>query len=400
MNGGESDMRQSDGSGFNGKVVKISMTTASLALLVAVLAVFGFQVQKPANTAASPESHAKAKAVEENMPLAQVMIPQRRDVVRELTLSASISPWQQASLYSKVPGYLKWIGYDKGDRVEKGEVLAVIEAPEVEQRFKEAEARHAIQHLTATRLEGVWKKNHDVIAKQVVDVARAEADKAEHVRNKHKAVFDFTKIRAPFSGTVTARFVHPGAMIQAAEGSSTQAAPLLTIMDMSKVRIYVKVPQEAASYVGKGLAAHIKLPALPDRMFHGTVTRTTEALDPTTRTLLAEIDMDNTDGLLHPGMYANITLDLETHSASLVVPPEAVVQEKTGGEFVYIVEEGKARKQPVVTGIDDGAWVEVAEGLTGTEKIVVVGKGGLSEGHPVKASSYSLPDGNPASQAM
>lgn len=398
MSGRDRDMNRSEDHAWNGKVLKISMTTATLALLVAALSVFGFQVQKPVSPAAKP--HVSAREAGEGIPLAQVMSPQRKDVVRKLTLSASISPWQQASLYSKVPGYLKWIGYDKGDKVEKGHVLAVIEAPEVEERFREAEARHAIKHLTAKRLEAVWERNHDVIAKQVVDVARAEAEKAEHDRNKHKAFLDFTKIRAPFSGTVTARFVHPGAMIQAAEGSSTQAVPLLTIMDMSKVRIYIKVPQEAATYVGNGVGAHIELPAIPDRIFHGTVTRTTAALDPSTRTLLAEVDMDNKEGLLHPGMYANITLDLETHPASLVIPPEAVVQEKTGGEFVFVVEEGKARKRSIVTGIDDGAWVEVARGLTGNEKIVVVGKGGLSDGHSVNASSYSLPDGNPASQAM
>jgi RND family efflux transporter MFP subunit len=334
-------------------------------------------------------------------PAVQVLKPQRRDIARALTIPANISPWQQATLYGKVAGYLKWIGFDKGDVVREGELLAVIDAPEIEDQYKQAEADYAIKKVTYERYLSVWKDNPDIIAKQDVDVAKAAAESAKHQRDSRRNLMDYTKVYAPFSGIITARFADPGALIQSATGSATQAAPLFTVMDLSKLRIYVSVPQESALLAKPGVPAVLTAREIPNREWKASITRTTGSLDPATRTLLVEIDLPNEKHELQPGMFITAKLLLEQHPNSLALPPAAIVSGKTRDEkWVYVVEQDKARRIPVRTGIDDGVWVEVVEGLTGEEQVVVVGKSGLTDGQAVKVSNYDLPAGQPARQKM
>ena len=331
----------------------------------------------------------------------QVTKPQRRDIAHTLTLPANISPWYQATLYGKVSGYLKWIGFDKGDVVKSGVLLAVIDAPEIADQFHQAQADYDIKRVTYERYLSVWNDNHDIIAKQDVDVAKAAALSAKHLRDSRKTLLDYTKVYAPFSGTITARFADPGALIQAATGSATQAAPLFTIMDMETVRVYVNVPQEAAFLAKTNIPATLTVRELPNRRFEGVISRTTEALDPATRTLLVEIDLPNKDHVLQPGTFANVTLQLQQHANALVITPAAIVpQQGAKAKSVFIVEHDQIKSVPIKTGIDDGVWVEILEGLTGDEDIVVVGKGGLKEGEHVKASPYNLPAGKPAQQKL
>jgi membrane fusion protein (multidrug efflux system) len=353
------------------------------------------------NSVSSPPEDGGTGAEGVSGPAVQALKPVRRDIVRSLTIPANISPWQQATLYGKVSGYLKWIGFDKGDVVKKGELLAVIDAPEIEDHYKQAEADYAIKKVTYERYLSVWQDNHDIIAKQDVDVAKAAADSARHVRDSRAALLGYTKVYAPFSGVITARFADPGALIQSATGSATQAAPLFTIMDLDKLRIYISVPQETALLAKPGVPVTLTSRELPGREFKATITRTTESLDPATRTLLVEVDLLNEKHELQPGMFINATLFLEQHPNSLALPPAAIVSGKTRDEkWVFVVEQGKARRIPIRTGIDDGVWVEVAEGLKGDEDVVVVGKSGLMEGQAVRVSNYDLPSGEHAKQKM
>lgn len=328
----------------------------------------------------------------------QVMKPQRRDIAMSITLPANISPWQQATLYAKVPGYLKWMGADKGDTVKKDQLLALIDAPEVEQQFRQAEADFKIKRLTYQRLHNVWKENPDVIAKQDVDVAEADAEGARHVMENRRTLLDYTKVTAPFSGVITARFADPGALIQSGSASATQAAPLYTLMDLDTVRVYVSVPQEVALLAKPGVPAKLVHEKAPDQEFKGVITRTTEALDSATRTLLVEIDMPNHDRKLQPGMYVSATLYLEQHPNALVIPPAAIAAGANKEQSVFVAEQGRARQAVIRTGLDDGKWVEVVDGLTGNEDIVVVGKSSLKDGQAVTPSPYNLPSGKAASQ--
>jgi len=198
---------------------------------------------------------------------------------------------------------------------------------------------------------------------------------------------------------ITARFADPGALIQAATGSSTQANPLFTMMDIDTVRIYMSVPQESSVLAKPGTPVTLSVKELPGQEFKGSITRTTEALDPATRTLLVEIDLPNKSHRLEPGMFINTTLYLERHQNALTLPPTSIMPgDNANTKAVFIVENGKARRIPVKTGIDDGMSIEVIEGLTGSEDIVVVGKSNLQDGQAVTASTYDLPVGKPASQ--
>jgi RND family efflux transporter MFP subunit len=329
----------------------------------------------------------------------QVLQPERRTIVQTLTVPGNVSPRYQATLYAKVPGYLKWVGVDKGDEVTKGQLLATIDAPEIDDQLQQAEADYAIKKLTAQRLRNVWKEDPAVIAEQDVDTAEAAASGARHRRDNRRTWVSYTKVHAPFSGTITARFADPGALIQAATSSATQATPLFTLMDLDTVRVYTNVPQESAGYAKAGVKALLSARELTGPEIQGTITRTTEALDPSTRTLLVEIDLPNKDHVLQPGMYLNVTLLLQERQNALAVPPAAIVSNASdSSRSVFVVEGGKARKVAVKTGADDGRWVEILDGLTGTESVVVVGKASLTEGQTVAATAYNLPQGKPSSQ--
>ena len=385
----------------SGPLKTILILTGAAGLLVALVLAFSLRKEDTTN-ATPPENGKKANQTDPTaagaLPV-QVMNPQRRDLAYTITLPANISPWYQATLFAKVPGYLTWMGSDKGDVVKKGQLLAVIDAPEVREQYEQAKADYAIKRLTYERLLNVWKENPDVIAKQDVDVAEAAAEGAKHLRDNRHTMLEYTKVSAPFSGVITARFADPGALIQSAAVSATQAVPLYTIMDLDTVRVYVSVPQEVALLAKPGVPAVLSFKELPGQEFKGSVTRTTEALDPATRTLLVEIDMPNKERQLQPGMFVSTTLYLRQHTNALAIPPAAIVTSGSDkGKFVFIVEQGKARLVRIKTDLDDGLWVEVIEGLTGNEDLVVVGKAGLTDGQAVKTSAYNLPEGKPSSQ--
>jgi RND family efflux transporter MFP subunit len=242
----------------------------------------------------------------------------------------------------------------------------------------------------------VRKENADVIAKQDVDVAEANYQGAKHALDQVASMLDYTKVRAPYKGIITARFVDPGALIQAATSSATQAVPLFTVMDISILRFYINIPQEDAAFVKAGTPAIISLKDT-GKTLKATVTRSTQVLDPVTRTMLVEIDLPNPGHDLTPGMFAEVILDLRRHPNALVLPPSAFVVDKSG-KAVFVITDGVARKVPVKTDIDDGVWVEVASGLNGDENVVVTGKSALTDGLRVKTSPYNLPAGQPASQ--
>jgi RND family efflux transporter MFP subunit len=329
----------------------------------------------------------------------QTIRPVRRDVTRTLTLPGNIAPWYQATLYAKVPGYLKEMKVDKGDEVKKGQLLAVLDAPEVEEQFRQAQADYKIKSLTHQRLLKVWKENPDVIAKQDLDVAGATAEGAKHLMENRRTLYEYTKVEAPFNGTITARFADPGTMIQSGAGSATQAAPLYTLMDLDQIRVYVSVPQEAAHLAKPGVPATLTLKELPDQTLHGVITRTTEALDPATRTLLVEIDLPNDQRLLQPGMFVSVALELERHPQALSVPPSAIAQASgTTQSRIFVVKNGIAKAMTVKTGIDDGMGIEVKEGLSDEDEVVVVGKTALKDGALVRTSPYNLPTGKPSRQ--
>ncbi|MEQ1794679.1 MAG: efflux RND transporter periplasmic adaptor subunit [Nitrospira sp.] len=328
----------------------------------------------------------------------QITKPARQLLVYTITLPANISPRYQTTLYAKVSGYLKWIGPDKGDHVKKNQVVAIIDAPEVEEQYQQAVADYKIKKITFERLDKVLHESPDVIAKQDVDVAEATYDGAKNLMQQRAAMREYTNVRAPYDGIVTARFADPGALIQVATSSATTAIPLFTIMDLSTVRIYANVPQDESAWITPGKTnARLLVKELPDRSFSGTITRSTLALDPSTRSLLVELDLPNPDHALRPGTYAELALDLREIPDALALPPQAVISGPKG-KSVFIVSQGAAKSISVQTGITNGKWMEITNGLDGSEDVVVVGKRKLLEGSPVQAAPFKLPEGKPAQQ--
>ncbi len=212
------------------------------------------------------------------------------------------------------------------------------------------------------------------------------------------ALRDYTKVRAPYAGIITARFADPGALIQIATASSAGAIPLFTIMDLDTVRVYTNVPQDDSPWVQPGITkASVIVKGLEGRSFTGTVTRSTLALDPSTRSLLVEIDLPNPDHALRPGTFVEVVLGLREIPDALVLPPQAVISGPKG-KSVFIVDASRAKSVPVQTGISDGRWIEVTSGLSGDEEVVVVGKRKLVDHSLVSPAPFNLPEGKPAQQ--
>ncbi|NOS78493.1 MAG: efflux RND transporter periplasmic adaptor subunit [Nitrospira sp.] len=375
----------------------LNRTVYSMTLLIAMLS--GCQREEPPHKAAAggeaPNGGAEngTAVVTDNQPVdVQVTKPVRQPLVYTITLPANIAPLYQTTLYAKVSGYLKWIGPDKGDHVKKNQVVAIIDAPEVEEQYQQAVADYKIKKITFERLDKVLHESPDVIAKQDVDVAEATYEGAKNLMQQRAAMREYTKVRAPYDGIVTARFADPGALIQLATSSATNAIPLFTVMDLDTVRVYANVPQDDSAWITPGKTkAAVLLKELPDRSFAGTITRSTLALDPSTRSLLVELDLPNPDHVLRPGTYAELALDLREIPDALVLPPQAVISGQKG-KSVFIIAQGKAKSVPVQTGITNGTWIEITNGLDGSEDVVVVGKRRLLQGSPVQPSPFKLPD--------
>lgn len=355
----------------------------------------------------------------------EVVSPARRDVVRTISLPASIEADQQATLYSKVSGYLEGIMVDIGDRVSQDQLLAEIDVPEIFDQLREgeaalaaaladrsmadaelasAEAKSRLQTLTYERLEAVKTAEPDVVSQQDVDEAKAQSDMAfarvketesqilqidsrikqlEAAKQRLQTLLGFAEIRAPFDGIVTDRFVDPGALLQAAT-SRDSVQKIVAVANVDKVRVAIDVPESEAPHVRASGEAIVVIDAMPGKQFRGSISRFSRSLNPTTRTMRAEIDLPNTNGAILPGMFGRATLTLAIRAGAVTVPAEALHAE---GErsFVYEVIEGRARRVDVETAPGDGIDIEITGGLNGSERVIVAAREPLSDGTAVTA---------------
>jgi membrane fusion protein (multidrug efflux system) len=328
-----------------------------------------------------------------------VMVTQarRQDAIRQITLPGDLTGFFQATLYAKVTGYLRKINVDKGDWIRSGQVLAEIEVPELDHRLAHEQARLKINQITYQRLERVWKSDPRLVAREDVDIAYANYQESLSNVAELKAMMKYTRIVAPFDGVVTARFVDPGALIQASGGQPTfelggsaarprgNTTAVVSVAMMNRLRVYVYIPEETVSTIRRGMGATLTLREYPGRRFIANVARFATSLDLSTRTMLTEVDVENPRHELYPGMYANVTINLETHQGALTVPPSAV-----GGAganpAVYVVRNSRLQKIEVTTAIRTGEYVEITSGLTGNEQIVNNFTPALIEGEQVRTA--------------
>lgn len=359
----------------------VVLTTLLAALVAALAAGCGAQPADPAPDPADP-------------PTVTVVQPRHADATRTITLPGDVAGRYESALYAKVTGYLTSISVDKGDWVHRGQVLAEIEVPELQQKLKRARALLEVRRVTAERLDGVWKTDHRLVAREDVDIADGELQEAKADVEELEAMVGYTKIVAPFDGVITARYVDPGALIQASGGHETSdgagspgkgsGLPVLRIADIGTLRVYVYMPEAETGVVRQGQPATLTLREFPGRVFTGTVTRFATALDLSTRTMLTEVDLANPDHALYPGMYADVTLELERHPGAVQVPVGALGG-RPGDRFVWVVEGGALAKRAVSTGLTGEGWVEVTRGLAGAEDLVATPDPGLRDGERVRS---------------
>jgi membrane fusion protein, multidrug efflux system len=225
-------------------------------------------------------------------------------------------PYETVTLYAKVAGYLKNITVDKGDRVRAGQVIADVEVPELLAERAQYEAQIEVAQAEYNRVRDASHEAPDLVVPERVDEALGKLKVAQAQLQRTDTLLKYANIVAPFAGTITARYVDPGAFIAQATNGTQQNSAVVTLMDFRRVRIQVPVPESDALAVQKGTRAVISGQGLQGREFRASVSRISYALDPNAKTMLAEIDLDNPNELLRPGMYVSVQLTLEPKSAS------------------------------------------------------------------------------------
>ena len=297
-----------------------------------------------------------------------------------LSLPAEVRGWAQTTLYAKVAGYVREIPVDKGSRVSKGDLIARLESPETDQAVAAARAdlevkRQQLQRTTALRPDGV-------VSQQDLDNATASMRVAEAILQQALALQSYETIRAPFSGVVTARYVDVGALVPAGTGSTQSVQPVVDLADIDRLRVQVYVGQSDASRLQNGDPVSLVSDSDPAHPIDARVSRQSMGLDPRTRTMLAEIDVDNRPVRLFPGQFVRASLRLR--GASLPRVPSEALAWRGDRVFVAVVDGGRVRLVQVQAGEDDGKRVQILSGLHGGETVVLNPSAELRDGDPVQ----------------
>jgi len=355
----------------------------------------------------------------------------RRALGRTMTISSELVPFQEIDVYAKESGFVKTLNVDYGSRVKTGEVMAVLEIPELELQLQQDDAAiknasdmitHAqhelnrsqvqskVLHLQYDRLNGVAKSKPGLVAQQEVDdaqgkdlaaqaqveasessleAAKSQLELAQAKRQHDQVLFDYSKITAPFNGVVTQRYANLGTLMQAGTTSSTQALPLVKLSQDDKFRLVIPVPEPYVKYIRVGDPVQVSVPSL-NHAFPGRVARFSVDVKEETRTMHTEVDVPNPNHVLVPGLYAEATLMLEGKGDALAVPLQAVDQGNNKA-FVDIVDSSdKIEIRQITLGIQTATHAEVVSGLQDADMVVVSDRSGLRAGQVVQPKITQL----------
>lgn len=326
----------------------------------------------------------------------------RQDLAKDLTVQAELRPFQEIDLHSKIAGYLRSVAVEVGDHVKAGDLLAVLEVPELrgdlaraEATLKRAEANAREAQLNYSRLASVSRGQPNLLAQQEVDLAQskdlaaaASLAEAKADLEKARAMESYTRITAPFDGVITKRYADPGALIQAGTSSSTQALPLVRLSQDSKLRLVFPVSVSYVRSLKVGDPIEIEL-GEKDRRVSATIARFNRRISTETRTMLGETDVSNPDLSLIPGMYVTAILKLEQRRGALAVPVEAV--SGTARPTVYVINgDGKIEERVVRLGIQTPTRYEVLAGLKEGEKVMIGSRANVQVGQQVATKAVNL----------
>ncbi len=345
-----------------------------------------------------PRLRAKQELIKETNtsaePSVTIVHPQRGAPAEEVVLPGAIQAFVDAPIYARTNGYLKKWYFDIGSHVKQGQLLADIESPEVDQQLQQAradlstsEANLHLAQVTAERYVNLFKT--DSVAKQDVDNAvqdaaakSANVKSAEANVRRLEQMVAFEKIYAPFDGVITARNTDIGQLIDSGS-SGGPTRELFHIAAVDRLRIFVNVPQIYSHAARPGIHADLTLPELPGRRFQGTLVRTADAMDPATRTLLTEVDVVNSTGLLFPGAYTEVHFKIKSNGSTLIIPSNSLVFRSEGLRVPIVVNGNRASLVPVTLGRDFGNTVEVVAGLSDGVSVIANPPDSLVEGEIV-----------------
>lgn len=379
------------------------------------------------------------------LPVAAVQQASRGTIRSSIMLSGEFRPYQEVDVHAKVAGYIRQIFVDVGDKVKEGQTIAILEVPELnaevlaakaesrrsqdainraEKDMNRAESAHAANHAAYARLKQASQARPGLIAEQELDDSLAKDQEAEAQvgsaqaalaeaksqrlvseadQQRYAALEAYSRITAPFTGVVTKRHADTGALIQAGTSSNTQAMPVVTLAQWSRLRLVVAVPESAVPDLRLGSFIDVHVPAL-GRTFKGNVARYADALSDETRTMHTEIDVENPDGTLVDGMYAETTLVLQEKNNILSVPIESVKRNGSEGSVLIVNSSGIVEARSIRLGIDGNGRIEVLSGLNEGDQVIVGNLSQFQPGEhvrpkPVSSPSPSTPDGQHTSES-
>jgi RND family efflux transporter MFP subunit len=407
--------------GSNTRALLFGLIAASAGILASCGGAGKVQAKDPGEPGRSPGSEVSVGVVKIG----------RKNLQRTLTVSSELVPFQEIDVFAKESGFVKELNVDYGSHVQKDQVLATLEIPELQLQVKEddaavknaaaqiphaqdelsrVEAQHNVLQLQFQRLDTVAKSKPGLVAQQEVDdsqgralaaaaqveAAKSNVQSAESVlaaaqakREHDQALFDYAKITAPFAGVVTQRFANLGTLMQAGTNSSTQAQPLVRLSQDDLFRLVIPVPETYVRYIHLGDSVGVNVPAL-NRTFPGKVARFSVDVREDTRTMHTDVDVQNPGRVLLPGLYAEATITLEKKDNALAAPLQAVDQ-ANGQTTVDVVDaSNKIKIRPFVIGIQTATDAEVLSGLQEGEMVVVSDRSGLQAGQPVQFKMTNL----------
>jgi RND family efflux transporter MFP subunit len=362
----------------------------------AALAALAFLIYSGIHSRAAAESRLKQRTEEAAIPTVAVVFPREGAPTQEIVLPGNTQAFSDASIYARTSGYLKHWYFDIGAHVQKGQLLAEIETPEVDQQLQQAradlhtaQANLNIAKITAARWQdlvstgSVSQQETDQAVSNLSAVTAAAESSAANVRRLEQ-LQAFEKVYAPFDGIITARNTDMGALIDA--GASTQPKELFHIAAIRKLRLYVAVPEVYSRAARSGAPATLTLDEFPGQTFHGALVRNANSIDIASRTLLVEVDVDNPTGRLLPGAYVFVHLKLPDETRSVTIPSNTLIFRKEGLQ-VGLVRNDKAELVPVKIGRDYGSSVEIVSGLQPADAVIVDPSDSLVAGMPVRLSN-------------
>ncbi|MBB6241124.1 efflux RND transporter periplasmic adaptor subunit [Rhodanobacter sp. MP1X3] len=333
---------------------------------------------------------------EQTVPTVNVATPEKNGAGSPLELPGRIEAYTQASMYARVAGYLKSWKVDIGGRVKAGQLLAEIDTPDLDQQLLQAkadlasaQANEALASTTAKRWQAMLSS--DSVAKQEVDektgdftAKRALANAAKANVDRIEATKAYARIVAPFDGVVTARNTDVGALINA--GSTGGGQPLFVVSDVSKLRVYVQVPQTFVPSIPAGATAQLTVPEYPGRTFEARVDASSQAVNASSGSTLIQLSVDNADGKLMPGSFTNVRFKLDANAAGLRVPASALIFNASGLHLATVGSDNKVAFKTVTILHDYGKTVEIGSGLAADDRVIDSPPDGLVNGDQVKIS--------------